>query len=305
VKVTLLCKIDFANVASILAESFRKVGINAIAFSLKRHKFKYTKQATVIERDNAKVEVEKSDVVVFVHSLFIDTGVDLGEKIVAVYHTGSQYRKNAREVNQVFNKIVDVSFCGGDVLNMGAKNEMWVQPPIDTEFIKPVYKTDFSKFIIGHFPSGGAKKGCAIINEVLQRVRKRNFEFNYNLNHVPWTYNLKRMSECDIYIEDMHDKQGDKPLYVFGMQALEAACLGKVVCTRFPMFGEYEKTFGPCSLIATDTPEILQAKIEDLLSLSNEKFVELQKRTRKWVEDQHSYEVVGNRFKKIFEEMRK
>ena len=299
-KVILLCKRDWANFAYILASSLRKVGVDAKTFFLYPHKFNYAQRGILFSEASVK-EVEDSDVVIFVHSEYVETGVSLEGKIVAVCHTGTKYRQGSREVNRRFNPVVDVSFCGGDVLGMGAKNEVWIQPPIDTEVIRPIYKTKFKKVIVGHYPSG--QKGAKVIIDVIEKIKAKNLEFRYSNVTVPWKDNLKRMAECDVYIEEMNTSQKGIPLYIFGMQALEAAALGKIVCTRFPMFNDYERVFGDCSLIPTNTPEILQSTLENLLSMSDKNFVELQMKTRRWVEERHSLEVIGSWLKEQFEKI--
>jgi glycosyltransferase involved in cell wall biosynthesis len=103
----------------------------------------------------------------------------------------------------------------------------------------------------------------------------------------------------------MEKEQKGIPLYIFGIQAIEAAALGKIVCTRFPFFDKYEKEFGKCGLINTETPEILSEKLEFLLSLNHDEFVKLQKKSREWVVRCHSYKVIGERFVNIFEDIRR
>lgn len=301
-KVVLLSTNDWANIAYVYEKCFKEVGIEAISFSKKRHKYGYPEQAKLWNKVfDIKPYVEKADVVMFVHSEYIETGVDLKNKIVSVVHTGSKYRQSSKKINKIFNPIVDVTFSGGDVLGMGAKNEIWIQPAIDTNKIQPIYKTDFDKVIISHYPSG--EKGYQIIQNVIDSLRNKNFIFKYDLTNVPWEDNLKRMSECDIYIEEMNEIQGKVPLSIFGIQAVEAAALGKVVCSRFLYFDKYEKEFGTCGLIPTINSEQLKSKLQDFLSMGDMDFVELQKKSREWAVRCHSYEVIGNKFKQIFEEI--
>lgn len=303
-KVVLLCNSDWANVAYVYEKCLREVGIDAISFSSKSHHYGYPEQARLWKNiNNIKQYVEECDVIIFVHSEYIETGINLKNKVVCVVHTGSRYRQNSKNINNIFNPIVDVTFSGGDVLGMGAKNEIWIQPAIDTKKIQPSYYKPRDKVIIAHYPSGS--KGYQIINNVIGKLNRKNFIFKYDPVNVPWEDNLKRMSECDIYIEEMNSHQKGIPLYIFGIQAIEAAALGKVVCSRFPMFDKYVETFGECGLIPTNTPEILKEKLEEFLSMGDSDFIELQKKSRKWVEDCHSYKVIGNKFKKIFKDILK
>ena len=75
---------------------------------------------------------------------------------------------------------------------------------------------------MGHFPSKPAVKGSDKIVEAMKNV-KGNFEFRYSDKRVSWEEQIKRMSECDIYVERFTKDSG------FGITALEAAALGKIV----------------------------------------------------------------------------
>jgi|LSQX01.2.fsa_nt_gb glycosyltransferase involved in cell wall biosynthesis len=303
-KVVLLCNNDWANVAYVYEKCLREVDIDAISFSSKKHHYGYPEQAILWKNINdIKSYVEECDVLIFVHSEYIETGVDLNNKIISVIHTGSRYRQNSKKINDIFNPLVDITFSGGDVLGMGAKNEVWIQPAIDIKKIQPFYYKSKDKTIIAHYPSGS--KGYPIINDVIGKLNRKNFMFKYDPINVSWEDNLKRMSECDIYIEEMNSDQNGIPLYIFGIQAIEAASLGKIVCSRFPMFDKYEETFGECGLIPTNTPEILKEKLEEFLSMDDSDFIELQKKSRRWVENCHSYKVIGKRFKTIFNKLLK
>ena len=304
-KAVLLSKSDWANLSYFYEKSLNAVGIEAKAFSKTRHRY-YPKQVKLYKNiKEIKEYIQDADVVMFVHSVYTETGVSLKNKIVCVVHTGSAYRQNSKKLNKIFNPIVDVTFSGGDVLGMGAKNEIWVQPAIDINKIQPSYfnPKPKDKVVIAHYPSG--TKGYPIIKDVISKLKRKNFIFKYDSTKVPWENNLKRMSECDIYIEEMNPEQKGIPLYVFGIQAIEAAALGKVVCSRFPMFNDYEKIFGSCGLIPTNTPEILKDTLEKFLYMSDLDFIELQKKSREWAVNCHSYKVIGERFKNIFEDIRR
>ena len=97
----------------------------------------------------------------------------------------------------------------------------------------------------------------------------------------------------------MHQFQNGIPLTIFGITVMEAAALGKIVINRFPMKNSYEKVFGKCAIFNTESSDELKNVIEYLLSLSNEKIIDLQKDSRRWVENCHSYKVIGNHFLKI------
>jgi len=152
--------------------------------------------------------------------------------------------------------------------------------------------------VISHYPSRAPRKGSDEINYVIEHmVKDRDFIFKYISKRIPWKDNLIRMSECDIYIEHLFDDR-------FGITALLAAALGKIVVTKFPYMAEYEKIFGvPAVIQAANTKEELADRLDYLLSLSDAERLELKKRTRKWVEEVHSHEVVGKRLVKVYQEV--
>jgi hypothetical protein len=303
-KVIFVCEYDWANMGYTLSKCLNSVDVYCKSFAIRQYHFNYPEQSLSF-KENVNKELEEADIVIFIQSKFFKLDVDLSKKIIAVMHTGTTYRQHAEDVNKVFNKVVDVSFCSSDLLRLGAKNEICYQPAIDINSFVPVY-SDFENrdnVIIGHYPTH--KKGTKKILEAIDRLKHRrpdlNFEFKYDEKNVPFEEHIKRVSECDIYIEDMRPKQGSIPLTAFGITALECACLGKIVCTRFPDLPLYEKLFGKCEIQVTNKPIDLEIKLEQLLSMPKNDLIALQKKTRKWVEERHSFEVIGNWFKKQFE----
>jgi hypothetical protein len=300
-RVVFLSKNDWANMSYEYSKALNQIGVNTWSFKTgKNHpnykvgvpKFKKTKEILKL--------IIKANVVVFNHSEFIDTGIDLSNKLVCVMHTGSNYRQNSKKLNKLFNEIVDVTFSGGDVLNMGAKNEYWLQPAIDTNKLEPNYKKDFNKpIIIAHYPSGN--KCSDSIQKAINNLKSKNFIFKYDPTRVSWEENLKRVSECDIYIEALCSHQNEIPLYIYGISAIESSALGKITCARFPVINEYEKIFGKCGIFATNTINELTNTLDKILSLSKEDFLNLQKQSRLWAERTSSYNAIGLFLKNIFE----
>lgn len=292
---------DWANMSYEYVKALNIVGVNAKGFKKVNHHYHYKTEVPIFKNlKHIQQEVMDSDVVLFNHTEYIETGIDLKNKVVGVLHTGSKYRQNSKSMNKLFNPKVDISFCGGDVLGMGAKNEVWIQPVIDISKMEPKYKTDFNeKYIVAHYPSG--EKGTNTIISAINKVKNNNFIFKCDKDRVSWDENLKRVSECDIYIEALQSHQNGVPLFLYGVSAIESCALGKVTFARFPIIDKYEKTFGKCGLISVNTEEELTNKMTDILSLPKEQFINLQKESRKWVENFYSYEYIGNLFKNILE----
>ena len=302
-KVVLVCNDDHANVAYELQECLRRVDVSVKAFTRRPHPFNYEKQAEVIRGNNLRDYAETADIVVFVHSEYLNIGVSLQGKKVYVYHTGTTYRQNSKIVNSIFNPIVTATFCGGDVLGMGAKNKIWVIGAINTNKIQPKFDRIYTDaLVVGHFPRGKTKGTEKIIPLIEELSKNYDFEFRYGYDSVSWPDQIKRMGDCDIFIEAVVEHQNGIPLTLFGISAIEAACLGKIVIARFPMKPQYEKIFGKCAIQHVNNIEELKIKLEWLFGLPEESILGLKKESRNWVESCHSYEAVGERFKKIFEQ---
>jgi len=268
------------------------------------HLYEYPNQGKIFKTSSQILSyVKKADVILFMHSQYIDTGVDLKNKKVLVWHTGTRYRQHSKEVNKIFNPVVNASICGRDVFGLGAKNEKWVGGLVDVKALNPIYKKADDKIILAHYPRGH-NKGTEIIKSSIGKISKKgllnNFIYKFSDKIVDWESNIERVSGCDVYIEDMSN---DKNKGVFGIASLEAAALGKIVVTRFLFLEEYEKKFGKCGIQVANTQEELIQKLIHLISLSEKNLLELRSRSRGWVVRCHSYEAVAKRLLKLFNEV--
>lgn len=297
---------DWANVGYLFAKSLQSIGKDAVAVTKKRHPYSYPHQANLI-RSNEELQslAKKADVIVWMHSVYTPLKIDLAEKKLAVFHGGSAYRNNHKAVNAVFNPHVQVSLIQTTNLwGLGAKNEKLISPPVDTVALRPIY-VEAEKIVVGHYPSAGKKwtncKGTKEIEGVIYRLKKNpelkyQFEFRHSMQLIPWVKNIQRVSECDIYIES-HGQVGAG----FGLSGLEAAALGKVVITRWLKPNPYFEEYGITPLCIANTTTELYNNLVELIVESKSKRRELRKAHHEWVEENHSFEAVGRRLKKILE----
>lgn len=284
---------DWANVGYSLAECLKCCGVDAKAITLVSHSFLYPLQAEVV-RTHKELQnwADKSDVVVFMHSWY--TPSDYKGKRLFVYHGGTTYRQDPEVLNKFFNPLIEGAIVQTyDLLNMGAKNEHWLLPPVDTEKIQ-VIETKNDVLTFGHFPRHPDIKGTKVIYDLMQSLEDV-FEFRFltSTDIAPWEENLKRMGECDVYIEEL------APPYEWGITALEAAALGKVVITDFKGLDSYRTVYGGCPLLVSNTPEELLDSIIYAIEMDKSDFLLKQRDTRKWVETYHSYDAVGERLRGI------
>lgn len=295
--VLFLSRKDGANLGHAFAESLRSVGVPAQALSKYPGSHQYPKQATKMNHSRLIKGIRNAKVIVWMHSKYQKLpDVDLEGKKFAVFHGGSHYRNHPENVNSVFNPIVDLSLVQTRTLSgLGAKNEFWLPPPVNTEDIKSEFYVR-RPFVVAHYPSQ-ANKGTAEINSVIGELKKEHeFFYSHSRSVLPWAENMVRMTMCDIYVEQFRCPARD-----WGVQALEAAALGKIVVANCSGIKEYEREFGDCFLHVANTKGELKKVLEGLLEMSESDLLKMQMETRRRMEEHHSYRAIGARLKRILE----
>lgn len=264
--------------------------------SLGKHGFKYPgDQICVDDARHVIPFILEADVVVFMHSSYLALTEYYKGRRLFVFHGGTAYRQNSQKMNQFFDSFVEGALIQTfDLWGLGAQNRSWVIPPVNLELIQPAYSAPKDRLVIGHFPSSKFK-GTDLILKWAETLQKDRYEFRCDPQILPWAENLSRMKECDIILEACSPEQGGAQYGFWGMQALEAAAMGKIVASHFFGREDYEKSFGPCPIFpTTDIGEL--DKFRKLLdTISHEDLLAYQPTFRKWVERFHSYEAVGRR----------
>ena len=293
--VLLISRNDWANVGFQYSKSLKSIGVDAIMLIMRKHKFNYPEQG-ILCTDIGKIEkyVNESNIIHFLHSQYPIPSINLKGKKVVVSHTGSKYKKNYKKLNTLFNSFVDLTIVGSGLYGKGAKNEHWIPGGVvDTNLLQPVYERSSDKIIIDHFPSNPKGKGSDIIQSIFKKI-SGNYEFNYSDKRIKWSDNMERIKKCDVYIERFAENTG------FGIAAIEAAALGKIVIATYAFEQKYKETTGEFGFISVRTRQEMIKEIERIISLPDDKILELKKKSRGWAEKYHSYEAVGNRLMKLY-----
>ncbi len=304
-KVVLIASADWSNIGYILSECLKTVGVDSVMLKNKRHHFKYPKQGTIIRGMQQVVKyAQDADIIQFMHSVipaWFDVDFALKKKI-AVFHGGSRYRLNHEKINKIFNPIVDLTIIQTpDLLNLGAKNEVWVGPAIDTSLIQPKYEVN-DRLIVGHYPSSSIAKCSHLITEIMKSMAsKYDMDYQYSYDRVPWVEQIKRVSNCDIYIENLAMKQDHADVGVWGLTALETAACADIVITPFVYVDLYRQQYGEFGPYVANSQLELEEALERLFTTPKHKILKLKKRNRRWVETLHSYTAIGQRLKEAYE----
>jgi hypothetical protein len=307
-KVLIVAITDYANMGYRYQESLKAVGVDAKAVILNSPNFSCTLEHA--ERCSAKkVEsyAESAKIIQFMHSR--DIGLNVKNKRIFIFHGGSLYRRSSHEINNYFNPIVEKSIIQtGDLLGLGAKNEVWVPASVDTNRIKPLYKKRNKKIVVGHFPSSALVKNTKGINSVMNDLSKkfgRRFQYIQSSKKLNWNKNIERMSKCDIYIDactpilKTKKSPGGNKYGEWGVAAIEAAALGKVVISHMLSHKKYEQEFGKCEIRVGNSLKEIRKHMINLLSMTDDELLQIKKATRMWVEKFHSYEFMGRRLKDV------
>jgi hypothetical protein len=273
---------DWANIGYLLARSLQSIGEDAKAVCFQPHSF-YNQGAELIAEEPYLILTDEAEVIVAMHSTFRVCDY----KKLWVFHGGALYRRNSVQVNRAFNPIIEGSLIQTwNLLNLGARNPHCVLPPIDLS-IEPDY-TYYGK-LFAHYPHKALMKGTDIILKV---VKELSAKFSWSDKLVPHDINMNRMAACDVYIEQMWGRE-------WGLTALEAAALGKIVITNFQGLEDYRKQYGECGLVVANNEDELRQEVTEIMNWTPEQILEKKKATREWVETYHSFEAVGRRLKEI------
>ena len=294
--VLLVCKSDWANVAYEYSQALKSIGVDAVAIIGHKHSLGYPHQG-IVARNPAKIKkyAIKADVIHYMHSQKVDLGgIDINNKAVVVSHTGSAYRNRSGRLNKIFNPIVQATIVGGCLGGKGAKNEHWLSGGIvDAKSLTPSYERIGNKIVIGHYPSSVLTKKSADIKKAINLL-SGNFIYRTG-ERVPWIKNMARFRLCDIYVERLTSAPRG-----FGISAIEAAAVGKIVITSFSLIKEYKENVGTYTPYIAQTVNGLRDKLLEIMALSEEEQLEKRKEMREWVIKCHSYEAVGNRLLKVY-----
>lgn len=300
-KVLNICTSDWANYMHDNAKSLQAAGVSCSGMKLIKHNFDYSNVLPVVTPQEMMNEVMSGKYNVL--QLFNSDATLInclknfkGKKVV--YHTGSAYRAKPTQLNAVFNPIIDKAIIAlGEFAQLGAKNYSFISVSVDVP--RPaIDRTNTMKFL--HCPSNPIVKGT---NTIVKLMKNFPVDFKCDKTILPHPENIKRMKECDIYIELLNPEINGNKYGSFGTTAAEAAMLGKIVITQNLSADVYEQNYGSCPLILVKDEHDFIEKVRRLLSLSPLEIFRLKREHQQWAIEKHSYLATGLRLKRIINEL--
>lgn len=289
-KVGLLSSQDWANLQWGLTKALRAVGVEPVSYKLGRHLFGYEEQCEVITVPNIREEFKDCDVVLVCHSDF-ELLEYLPENAIKInVATGTKFRQGFEHINKAFEKA-PFELIDSSEFQKHCKNPKYIIKPFETNLSKPIG----DRIVVGHFPSNPSVKGTEDINRIIWQLKDSyDFEFVISNERVSHEENLQRINSCDIYVELLAPTQGGKPYGSFGVTAIEAAAMGKIVITQsIEDNGLYGSTYGPCMLNFVRDEQGLKKTLGELLQYKGSHIKGQGETTREWAIRNHSYEATG------------
>lgn len=243
-KVLLICTNDWANVGGAMLKNASLVK-DLELWGLKRHKHKfgYTDQMPT----SLPLDDRHFDILHVLHSdvTCINWASEIGItwKKLVVQHGGTVFRQNADRINeQIWGRADMTLFETPDLYHLadrsgGALCRLWAPPlTLDPRLgaNDAIVCTDPTNITIGHFPSNPVVKGSAVIERVMYAMQRDfpNVSCKLTTEQRSWEETLVDMLGCDIVIDALAPFQRAAKYGAPGVQAREAAYLGKCVITH-------------------------------------------------------------------------
>lgn len=294
---------DWANFQYDNMKALRSVGLECDSLVLNSHTFYGVDQSACVTLEIMQDRIANYDIIQFFHdnlSLFnLLLPAMVGKKIIP-YHTSSYYRANPALVNATMNIYAYKSVNAmPEFMGMGAHNEFYMVGAIDTDAIKPNEHWRGLCSTFAHYPSNPEVKGTESIKRLMAQTNVGAHYFRCSTDIVSYADQLTRMQECDIYIEMFTDKDGlGSPYGDFGITALEAAAMGKIVVTNFKHAHVYKHYYHGFFAFCPKTEAEFISMINEIACYSGYQLEHCQALSRMWVEQNHSYKATGNYFLK-------
>jgi len=305
-RVITICQADWCNVGYNVAKALRIAGVEAESFKTSKHNFGYEEESKVVSHDILRYEIQKADIVFIMNSntFCLELCKQLNKKNVYVYHTGTTYRRNPANMNEKFNPYIKRAFTDQtEFIGLGMKDEYYLFTPINTEDIQCEIKKPERKLKIAHYPSNAIVKGTPVIRNIFDELRRKypvSVDCIIDEKQVLHPEQLDRMSECDVYVELFAPLNEGNKYGCFGVTAVEAASLGKIVVTNHTTPEVYERFYGTSTAFAIpQTEKELYDNLENFILADRDDLLEMKIISRAWAEKYHSYKAYGEQLKKL------
>ena len=284
---------DYANYAHDNARALRAIGVDCRDACINLNPFKYDSKSQQVSAGQIKHVYKQYDCIQIFHSDVNMYNLVKDHPNIVVYHTGTRYRQQPEFHNRAFQKCkIATDQCEFLLL----KHDMfYIAPHVE---LKPVPKSIYDKLIIGHYPSNPDVKGTKQIERMLAPFLN-DFDIRIDTKKVTHSQNIKRVSECHIYVELFATEQNGKPYGCFGTSAFEATALGSLVITNNINRSAYESVYGQQPFLTPHTERDFQNTIFGLHDKESFDIAKEAMHVGFW--DKHGINETAKRIKQIIE----
>lgn len=289
---------DYANFGHDNAESLRAAGYNVNDVALSPHTFDYPECSKVVTQEELDQLIKQYDIIQVFHSpLGLAERLKATKKPVVIYHTGTGYRQQPAPIHKAYDGWVKMHVCALPELYEAFKSRS-LEPCVYMVGGVAVHLQNYQNktpFKVGHYPSNPDVKGTDRIAEVFQNLLLEGLPliFDINTSRVGYADQIKRLKTCDIYVEMLAGMQGAKDYGSFGITALEAAAMGKIVITNCTHPEPYQKHYGAFPFIIANDAKELELALVELAELTPDELTELKISYQSLFFTMHTYKPTG------------
>lgn len=292
-KVLNLSSNDYANYANDNARALRSIGVDCKDGSINAHPFAYKTQGVITTAAQIISNYKHYDCVQIFHTDQNLYNLVKDHPNVIVYHTGTRFRQQSEHYSKAFpNAKIATDQCE---FLLQYPDMYYIAPHTE---LKPVPKQSNGKLIIGHYPSNPDVKGTKQIEAMLAPFHN-DFDIRIDTKKLTHEENLKRVGECDIYVELFAPEQNGKPYGCFGTSAFEATALGAVTITNNINRKAYEDVYGRQPFLTPHTEREFQNTIFGLAD--REAYDIVKEAMHAGFYEKHSITETGRRIKRLIE----
>lgn len=292
-----LAQNDYANFSHENAKALRSIGVDCIDLVQSLHPFGYTTESKLASISEMVKAMKEADVIQVMHSLSMlyELAKANSKAKIIVYHTGTRYREGHKELSLLFG---DTTQCTDhtEFLQINP-NLHYIVSPVEFE-CAPLAKQH--PLVFAHYPSNYEVKGTGKIFEMIEPFRNRMI-WKMDVTQLMHKSQLQRMANCDVYIELFKPELNGRPYGCFGVTALEAAAMGRIVITNNLHNKVYTDAYGMLPFTIANTEKVFTNTINGLLNLDLQMIRDTQKQTWEIMRENHSYKATGERILKVIE----
>lgn len=293
-KIVMMCRYDWASVANRLSEAINRcTNWESRCVTGATHKYERVRDMLCTDENVEEIQelLNDCDILMYASSFadWLPEGVEEPkDKFRIVWHGGSDYRMNYNWFNRVVHPFYDMVFAHRDLVGL-YEFARRLDVPFDVSSTKRTIFHPDEPSIIAHSPSSRAKKGTDQFLKAVDILKEEGFKVEPMLleNMTP-----EEVEQAKAKAHFFFDQIGGYDIPPagrkgYGVSLVESASRGSVCMS----WSDFSKT----PITTVNSAEDIVAVVETFLEYDG-LFEQRSKEHRMWVEREHSYEAVSEKF---------